>query len=291
AKLLTGILALGTILGACALITMFASPPGVVLWLFDSGTQLPTFGPFVYRNQYAAFIEVVLPLATLRVLDSSERLARWSYLAVAALLLGSVVGAGSRTGTVLCLAEIFFFIPLIVWRRGWISLGSVAGALATVAAAAASGVLMVGWQTIWARLQEPNPYSFRADLLRSSLEMVRAHPWTGFGLGSWSAVYPGFAFFDDGRFVNQAHSDWAQWAVEGGILLFLLMLVVVSRIAPAACRSVWGFGIIAVFLHCLVDYPMQQRPALTAFFFAIAGAVMASSQVTRTSVAQESLGQ
>jgi hypothetical protein len=32
-------------------------------------------------------------------------------------------------------------------------------------------------------------------------------------------------------------------------------------------------GMLFVFAHCLVDYPMQQRPALAAFFFAMLGAI------------------
>ena len=31
-----------------------------------------------------------------------------------------------------------------------------------------------------------------------------------------------------------------------------------------------GVGVLAVLLHCVVDYPLQQRPALGAFFFAMA---------------------
>jgi hypothetical protein len=37
-------------------------------------------------------------------------------------------------------------------------------------------------------------------------------------------------------------------------------------------------GILTVFLHCLVDYPMQQRPALAAFFFGLAGVVAGAGE-------------
>ena len=104
--------------------------------------------------------------------------------------------------------------------------------------------------------------------------MVRDRPLTGFGLGTWSEVYPGFARFDDGLFANQAHNDWAQWAAEGGIPFFLLMVGVVAGAVRPAFRSLWGLGLLAVFVHCFVDYPMQQRPALAAFFFALLGIVM-----------------
>jgi O-antigen ligase len=134
---------------------------------------------------------------------------------------------------------------------------------------------VAGWDVIWKRLQEPNPYAVRKDFLLSSLEMVRDRPLTGFGLGTWSEVYPGFARFDDGLFANQAHNDWAQWAAEGGIPFFLLMVGVVAVVVRPAFRSLWGLGLLAVFAHCLVDYPMQQRPALAAFFFALVGIVSA----------------
>jgi len=134
---------------------------------------------------------------------------------------------------------------------------------------------VAGWDVIWKRLQEPRPYALRKDFLLSSLEMVRDRPLTGFGLGTWSEVYPGFARFDDGLFANQAHNDWAQWAAEGGIPFLLLMIGVAGGAVRPAFRSLWGLGLLAMFVHGLIDYPMQQRPALAAFFFALLGIVSA----------------
>jgi len=108
-------------------------------------------------------------------------------------------------------------------------------------------------------------------VVRSSLRLVRDRPLTGFGLGTWSDAYPAYAHFDDGRFVNQAHNDWVQWAVEGGLPLLSIMLSIAWWSVRPALSSLWGIGLLAVFLHCLVDYPMEQRPALAAFFFAMLG--------------------
>ena len=112
----------------------------------------------------------------------------------------------------------------------------------------------------------------------SSLEMVRQRPLTGFGLGAWSAAYPAFARYDDGTFVNQAHNEWAQWAAEGGILLFLLMLSFAVRLIRPAFRAIWGLGTLAVLLHALVDYPFEQRPQLAVFFFVFFGLALASGR-------------
>jgi O-antigen ligase len=220
------------------------------------------FGPFVYRNQYAAFVEVALPVALVRAFLDRGR--AWAYAIASGLLFASVVASGSRTGTVLCFAEILV-VPLFMRGRGAWRIA--AGICASVTALTA----VAGWQPLWARFQEPHPYSLRWDLLQSSLEMWRARPWTGWGLGTWPEVYPGFARYDDGTYVNQAHNDWAQWTVEGGIPMLGLMLFILARSLRPAFRSVWGIGILAVFTHCLLDYPMQQRPALAAFFFGLLG--------------------
>ena len=257
-----------------AIFTVLTSPPGFVLWRFPVEQDVVTLGPFVYRNQYAAFVEVILPLAIFRAMF--ERGGAAGYVMIAALLFASVVTGGSRTGTFLCLAEILL-IPGLAYAKRVVTrtvfLRAVAGSFAAIALA----VTIAGWQTIWTRLQEPSPYAVRANLNRSSFAMFRDRPWTGFGLGTWSEAYPQYALYDDGRFVNQAHNDWIQWAVEGGLPLLAIMLVFATWCVQPALRTIWGVGIVAVFLHGLVDYPFQQRPALATFFFAWIGIVTATA--------------
>lgn len=248
-RFLTGALIFAVALSVVAMVT---APSGV-------------FGPFVYRNQYAAFVESLLPLALVRAFLDRDR--AWVYIAAAGLLFASVISSGSRTGAVLCSAEVLVVLALLGGRGAWKLAAGIIAALGAL-------TLVAGWEPLWARFQEPHPYSLRWDLLRSSIEMWRARPWTGWGLGTWSQVYPGFAVYDDGTFVNQAHNDWAQWLVEGGIPLLALMLFVAARAVRPALRCVWGLGILAVLAHCFVDYPLQQRPALAGFFFVILGIVM-----------------
>ena len=272
-QFLTYALAFATGLSVLAMLTAFSSAPGVIAWWVDVGSQTPTLGPFVYRNQYAAFVEALLPVALLRAFTDRDR--TWAYVSAAGLLFASVVAAGSRTGTVLCAVEVLL-VPLLVGGRGvW---RIVLGIIASVGGL----TLVAGWQFLWSRFQESNPFGLRWDLFRSSIEMWRARPITGWGLGTWSEVYPGFASYDDGSFVNQAHNDWAQWAVEGGSLVFLLILFVALRVARPAWHSVWGIGILAVLVHCAVDYPMQQRPALATFFFVMLGMTMMGGDLRST---------
>ena len=83
--------------------------------------------------------------------------------------------------------------------------------------------------------------------------------------------------------MNQAHNDWAQWAVEGGVPFLAILLSLVAMAIPAALRSVWGIGLLSVWVHCLVDYPLQQRPGIGAWFFVLLGVLAA----TRTRAERE----
>src|SRR5581483_5024607 len=95
-------------------------------------------------------------------------------------------------------------------------------------------------------------------------------------------AYPGYARFDDGKFANQAHNDWIQWAVEGGIPLLALMIWLAVWVFPRALRTGWGAGAAAVFLHCLVDYPIQ-RTAVASLFFAVIAAIACASEGSKES--------
>jgi O-antigen ligase len=241
---------------------------GGLIALFTTGL----LGPFVYRNQFAAFLEPSLALAIVAAIGDRKRTILW--VLIAAAFFASVVAGGSRTGSAICVA-LFVALPVLAYFRGMISARAFGRVALLGAASGVALVAVVGWQTIWQRFEEPHPYSVRANLNRSSFAMLRDRPLEGFGLGTWSSAYPGYALYDDGTFVNQAHNDWAQWAVEGGVPLFLIMLALVAILAPRAVRSLWGLGLIAVFLHAIVDYPFEQRPALAAYFFALMGILAA----------------
>jgi O-antigen ligase len=251
-----------------SLLQMFTSE-GNVYWLFPSGYTDYVLGPFVNRNQYAAFIEMTLPLALYSAVENPRR--STLYWVMAAVMAASVVAAASRAGVVLVALETLTVL-LLTWARGR---AGVHGLLRFIALAAVC-IAIAGWESSVQRFQAADPFAVRSDLLRSSVQMVREKPWTGFGMGTWPTVYPGYAFYDDGQFVNQAHNDWMQWTVEGGLPLLAAMVLFAVMLTAPAWNSVWGLGLLFVLMHCFVDYPMQQRPALSGFFCAIAGVLVGS---------------
>ena len=252
-------------------VQMFTSG-GKFFWVFPSGYTDFVMGPFVYRNQYAAFLETILPIALWQALRDRRR--AFASYAIAAAMLASVVAAGARAGSVLLAVEVAAAL-LVAWRRGMAPAGTLARGLAAFGAMAVLFTAIVSWQTLRQRFEEPDPLAQRRDFLVSSVAMLRQRPAMGFGLGNWARAYPQYALFDDGNYVNQAHNDWAQWAVEGGIPFFAILLALVAMAAPAAVRSVWGIGLVSVWVHCLVEYPLQQRPGVGAWFFVLLGMLAA----------------
>jgi O-antigen ligase len=262
-RLLRGALWFSAALASLATLQQFTAG-GKIFWLFPSGYTDFVLGSFVYRNQYAAFLELALPLALWLAVAGKER--RLVYAAMAAVLFASMVGCASRAGFVLSLLEIGLVVA-IAWRRKAVPGRAVLVGVALFGLLALSGVAVAGWQTLENRFREPEPYKVRGALLASTVRMVRERPWWGFGLGTWAAAYPRFATYDDGTFVNQAHNDWAQWCAEGGLPMLALLLAIGIGAGGRTLRSGWGVGIPIFLLHATVDYPMQQRPALAAWFF------------------------
>ena len=155
---------------------------------------------------------------------------------------------------------------------------------AALALAAATGILtlIVGFETASARFSSEALTAGRLQFALSTLHMIAARPWIGWGLGCWPAVYPAFATFDPGAIVNQAHCDWLQWTAEGGLPVGLAMLALALWGIKPAIRSIWGIGVIAVLIHASFDYPFS-RPALGAWPILILSMAAASQQTKNLS--------
>jgi O-antigen ligase len=231
---------------------------GKVFWLFPSGYTDNVMGPILSRNHYAAFVEAVLPIAIYEALRRGR--SSVLYCAMAATLYASVIASASRAGTVLATAE-FVAVIAIVWIRGGVNGRQIGGTVFRIAALLALFTVVVGYEHVWNRFWAPDPMQVRLQLDLSSLHMIAAHPWFGVGLGAWPSVYPRYALVDIGAFANQAHNDWLQWTAEGGLPFGLVLATLFIWCLRPAISSVWGLGVIAVFLHALVDYPFS-RPAL-----------------------------
>lgn len=252
-----------------------------IFWLFPAPFN-DEMGPFLSYNQFATFIEVALPLA----LYEATRRERGGllYAGMAAVMFASVIASTSRAGTVLATAEVVAVL-VVMWVRGFAGGRVVGVSVLRMAVLFAAFTAVVGWEHIRDRFLTPDPVAVRRELAVSTLHMIAAHPWSGVGLGAWPTAYPRYAVLDIGLLANQAHDDWLQWTAEGGIPFGIAMVTFFGWCVLPAFRSVWGLGVIAVFLHAVVDYPFS-RPALGSWTILIV-AMLAAREVARERTAEE----
>jgi O-antigen ligase len=261
AKLLrTSIVWFGFAVAIEAILQAYLSP-GRVYGLFPSGYHDFVMGPIVYHTHFAVFVETILPITL--VLALGEARESYIFLGTTAVLLTALVVSASRAGLLIGFAEVVVVLLLLHLRQGRLGRRLRFAAVA-LAAATAILTLIVGFETASARFSSEALAAGRIQFAVSTLHMIAAHPWIGWGLGCWPAVYPAFAIFDPGVIVNQAHSDWLQWTAEGGLPVGLAMLSLALWGIRPAIRSIWGIGVLAVLIHALFDYPFS-RPAVGAW--------------------------
>ena len=248
-------------------VLQFFTSPGKVYWLFESEYQSEVLGPFVNRDHYAAFIELVFPIALFEALTDRRR--TLLNTAIAGTMFASVIAGASRAGSALLVIEGFAVVMLVALRGLGVRKPRLAFTSLLLFTLAFGSV--VGWATLWHRFQDPDPYRGRREMLQSTIAMAREKPWTGFGLGNFENVYRAHALFDDGTIVNHAHNDWAEWAAEGGLPLVTLLFVLAIWSVPQAARSIWGLGVVSLFLHSLVDFNLR-LPPIAAWTFVLLGA-------------------
>jgi len=181
------------------------------------------------------------------------------------VIFASVILCASRAGAILVGLEVVAVLGVAAAHKlvSGLDFARLAGSLALVIVLSTA---VVGWEVLWGRRHDPDPFRYRREMAASAIEMARQRPWTGFGLGAFETVYPAFASFDLGLVVDHAHNDWAEWLAEGGLALFLSMVFLALVSAGPAIRSGWALGIPVVFLHSLVDFPLQV-PAVASLVF------------------------
>jgi O-Antigen ligase len=235
--------------------------PGKVYGLFPTGYHDFVMGPIIYHTHFAVFIETILPIALFRAVN--EVRGSYAFLGVSAMLLAALVVSASRGGLVIALAEVLGVLLLSHRQKPKVRGRTVILAMALVGLTTIL-TLIVGFETTSERFSSDPLIAGRLQFAVSTVHMIAAHPWVGWGLGCWPAVYPAFATFDPGVIVNQAHSDWLQWTAEGGVPVGLAMLSLAIWAIRPAIRSIWGIGVTAVLIHAAFDYPFS-RPAVGAW--------------------------
>lgn len=116
----------------------------------------------------------------------------------------------------------------------------------------------------------------RLMLYQGALELIREHPWLGWGPGMFMWVYPAIRLPAEGSAGFQVHNDYLAMAVHGGIALALVFLLVLAtpvlsalrrRASEPEQRQFHGWlvaGLAAVSIHALFTFNYSMPPILLA---------------------------
>jgi len=233
----------------------YYTSPGKVLWIFPNPYP-NAWGPFLNRDSFAQFLELALPVA-LWLAFTRDPVYAW----MAAAMFAAGIASASRAGAALLLIE---SVAILLCARPPRRI------LARFLFAAIALVAIAGAGQLASRLRDPDPLRYRREMAESALAMIRERPWTGFGLGTFAAVYPRFARFDAGLTVDHAHNDWLEWTSEGGVGFAAAWVVLAIVTLRRARNRLWTIGTLAVMVHAAVDYPFA-RSGISGWIFFLIG--------------------
>jgi O-antigen ligase len=239
---------------------------GHIYWVRP--TPYNAFGPFVNRNHYAGYMEMLAPLPLALVLARGVHKESWVFYGFASAIMGlTIIVSLSRGGIISLMAGIAFVVIMsgrherrhgqatrdgltggrpFAARRSSAMLKRV-GAVALVAAVITLGVIWIGAEGIINRAAEsvdqmkitdPELESIsRTGIWRDCIKMIRDHPITGVGLGAYETAFPVYARHN-GMFVsNYVHNDYIQALTDGGTVGGLLALAFIVLILRAMFRA------------------------------------------------------
>lgn len=243
------------------------------------------FGPYVNRNHFAGFVELIIPLGISLFLLRAEERDRLPLLGVLTLMpIGALFLSASRGGIAAFFLELGLLLILAV-LRGHAGKQLVAGAVLLLAAGG-----FVVWLGAGRALERFESYrklevteARRAEMMRDSWRIFLDHPVTGTGLGTLKDVFPHYETLYDGAIVSHAHNDYVEGLAETGIVggligacfLALLLQGAWRRIAQAhnpldlALRLGAVAACCALLAHSLVDFNLH-IPANALIFLTLA---------------------
>ena len=205
-----------------------------IYWRFPLPDVATPFGPYVNRNHFAGVMLLFIGVAAgsaLAAVAAGRRLVALPALAAGAVSVLALAATGSRGAGVGLLAG----AACLVWgspRGGRIRLvGLLAGAVAAfVAVLAVLGLLgeVTGRIHLGLEGRESNRFAVQWDAVR----VFAGAPVFGTGAGTFAAVYPPFQTVTDMRFFSNAHSDWAQFLMETGLVGAAFVAAALSHLVP-----------------------------------------------------------
>jgi len=258
---------------------------GKLYWFREMRYGGIPFGPYVNRNHFAGFIELVIPVALVPLVLGKVRKERWFAVGIFALLpIGALFLSASRGGVVSFGVELGVLALLMALRRTGGQHVLAGGVILLLA------FMLVSWLGVRQVLERFSSLQNlevsagkRASMRQDTWRIFLDHRWSGTGLGTLQTVFPAYETLYDGKVVNHTHNDYLEALAETGIagglccawflgVLFfdsLKHLLQTDKSFAAALHLSGLVGCSGFLVHSLVDFNLH-IPANALLFLLMA---------------------
>ena len=262
-------------------VLQYLTSNGKLYWIREIRAGLP-FGPYVNRNHFAGFAEMVIPMALVPLVLGRVRRERLFLAVLFALVpIVALILSASRGGIVSFAMQMVISFLLLLARRVH-SRHALVGGLVVLGAAMA--VSWIGVHQVVERFRGTDTLEVsagkRSAMRKDTWRLFLDHPVLGTGLGTFEMVFPAYDSLYDGKVVNHAHNDYLEALAETGLagglccLWFLGVLLRNSLKGLAELGTSFGSvlnlsGLVACsgfLVHSLVDFNLHV-PANALLFF------------------------
>jgi len=258
---------------------------GKLYWFREMRFGGIPFGPYVNRNHFAGFVELILPLALVPLVMGRVRRERWLVVSLFAVVPIAALFLSASRGGIVSIGVELAVLALMMIR--WRTLGKELFAGITVLLLA---MLMVTWLGVGQLLHRFSSFQAlevtvgkRASMRHDTWQIFLQHPLAGTGLGTLQIVYPPYESLYDGKIVNHTHNDYLETLAETGALggiccvwflgvLLLESLKRLRRLNNSFAGALQLSGLVACsgfLVHSLVDFNLH-IPANALLFFLMA---------------------
>jgi O-antigen ligase len=202
-------------------ITQAFTSSGEIYWFRKLTLGGDPFGPYVNRNHFAGFVELVVPVGLALVVFRGLRNDLFPMAILLTIVpIGAVILSGSRAGIISFVFEVGVLALLARSRKR--KIGSGIGAAAILALAA---IALIAWMGAGKAIERFSTLHSgdvtlgrRGTMFRGAARVFFDHPIAGSGIGTIVTVFPKFDPSYDGKIVDHVHNDYIETLAETGLL-------------------------------------------------------------------------
>lgn len=282
-----------------------------IFWFRELPLGSNPFGPFVHRNHYAGFMEMVFPVSLsiflaykpavtytsfrekIAELFSQRRTNTYILTGLASILMAVSVFLSLSRGGIISLSLSMLIFGLLVFfgktkrKRGFL--------IIIIFLIIVLSVGWFGWDHIFDRfskIRDPqgNIEASRQTIWKDTAAIIKDFPVTGTGFGTLVNIYGKYRTLEGESVLYHAHNDYLELLSDGGIIAFLLSIWFLVSVFYMSFRKYLkrkdsyamylyigsATGVISILIHSISDFNLQIGSNGLYFFFLLGLMVAAS---------------